>query len=140
MRHAARPRLVPPGHAITQQRRLGLLRRFATGTSIAIRPRAAACVLLLYAQPLSRILHLTAGDLVRDDDGQPASYRGMLTQLRDLGLPMRTARIAALRQLVLAVPAPVIAGALGFHHTTTTRQHIKAGATWSQYAANRDRD
>jgi len=39
----------------------------------------------------------------------------------DLGLPMRTARISALRQLVLQVPAPVIAGALGFHHTTTTR-------------------
>ena len=44
----------------------------------------------------------------------------MLIQLRDLGLPMRTARISALRQLVLQVPAPVIAGALGFHHTTTT--------------------
>ena len=72
--------------------------------------------------------------------GQPASYRGMLTQLRDLGLPMSTTRISALRQLVLQVPAPVIAGALGFHHTTTTRQHINAGATWSQYAANRDRD
>jgi hypothetical protein len=71
--------------------------------------------------------------------GQPASYRGMLTQLRDLGLPMRTARISDLRQLVLQVPAPVIADALGFHHTTTTRQHINAGATWSQYAANRDR-
>jgi hypothetical protein len=50
-------------------------------------------------------------------------------------LPLRTARISALRQLVLAVPAPVIADALGFHHTTTTRQHVRAGATWSQYAA-----
>jgi hypothetical protein len=28
----------------TQQRRLDLLRRFATDTSIAIRPRAAACL------------------------------------------------------------------------------------------------
>jgi len=55
-------------------------------------------------------------------------------------LKPRTARISALRQLVLQVPAPVIAGALGFHHTTTTRQHINAGTTWSQYAANRDRD
>jgi hypothetical protein len=57
----------------------------------------------------------------------------MLTQLRDLALPMRTARISALRQLVLAVPAPapVIASALGYHRTTTTRQHINAGATWA---------
>jgi hypothetical protein len=47
---------------------------------------------------------------------------------------LRTARISALRQLVLQVPAPVIAGALGFHHTTTTRQHVKAAGPWSQYA------
>ena len=58
----------------------------------------------------------------------------MPTQLREHGLPLRTARISALRQLVLAVPAPVVAGALGFHHTTTTRQHVKAGAPWSRYA------
>ena len=57
----------------------------------------------------------------------------MAAQLRDHGLPLRTARISALRQLVLAVPAPVIADALGFHHTTT-RQHLKAGGPWNQYA------
>ena len=66
--------------------------------------------------------------------GQPAAYRPMAAQLREQGLPLRTARISALRQLVLQVPAPVIAGALGFHHTTTTRQHVKAGGPWSQYA------
>jgi hypothetical protein len=65
--------------------------------------------------------------------GQPAAYRAMFTQLRDLGLPMRTARISALRQLILQVPAPVIADALGFHYTTTTRQHVHASAPWSQY-------
>ena len=58
----------------------------------------------------------------------------MAAQLRDHGLPLRTARISALRQLVLQVPAPVIADALGFHHTTTTRQHVKAAGPWSQYA------
>ena len=67
--------------------------------------------------------------------GQPAAYRSIADQLRDHGLPLRTARISALRQLVLQVPAPVIADALGFHHTTTTRQHINAGATWSRYVA-----
>jgi hypothetical protein len=46
---------------------------------------------------------------------------------------MRTARVAALRQLVLQVPASVIADALGFHHTTT-RQHVNAGAPWSHDA------
>jgi hypothetical protein len=141
--------------------------------------------MLLYAQPLSRILRLTASDLSRDGDGdgqtwlrlgdppspvpapfgtllhqlaatrhdhvpanhasdwlfpgrhagQPAAYRSMAGLLREHGLPLRTARISALRQLVLQVPAPVIAGALGFHHTTTTRQHVKAGGPWSQYAS-----
>ena len=137
--------------------------------------------MLLYAQPLSRILRLTSGDLTRDDDGctwlrlgdppspvpppfdallhqlaaarhdhvpanhagtwlfpgrhagQPAAYRTVAAQLRDLGLPLRTARISALRQLVLAVPAPVIADALGFHYTTTTRQYLNAGGSWSRY-------
>ncbi len=183
-RHLDIPRQQPyTGQVITQQRRLDLLRRFATSTAIPIKPRAAACLMLLYAQPLSRILRLTTAGLSRDEDGQtwlhlgeppspvpppfdallhqlaaarhdhvpanhasewlfpgrhagqPVSYRAMFTQLRDLGLPMRTARISALRQLVLAVPAPVIADALGFHYTTTTRQHINAGATWSRYAA-----
>jgi hypothetical protein len=46
---------------------------------------------------------------------------------------MRTARISALRQLVLQAPAPVIAEALGFHYTTTERQHANAGATWNRY-------
>lgn len=67
--------------------------------------------------------------------GQPAEYRSIAAQLRDHGLLLRTARISALGQLVLQVPAPVVAGALGFHHTTTTRQHINAGATWSRYVA-----
>ena len=183
-RHLDIPRQQPySGQAITQQRRLDLLRRFATDEAIPVRPRAAACLMLLYAQPLSRILRLSATDLTRGDDGQtwlrlgdppspvpvpfdallhqlaatrhdhvpanhasdwlfpgrhagqPAAYRPMAAQLRDHGLPLRTARISALRQLVLQVPAPVIADALGFHHTTTTRQHASAGATWSRYVA-----
>ena len=58
------------GQAITQKRRLELLRRFATDTAVPLRPRAAACIMLLYAQPLTRILRLTAGDLTRDGDGR----------------------------------------------------------------------
>jgi hypothetical protein len=84
-----------------------------------------------------------------DAFGEYAAYCGQrfaddphvyATVLFDEGLPMRTARISALRQLVLQVPAPVIADALSFHHTTTTRQHANAGATWSRYAGNHDRD
>ncbi len=60
---------------------------------------------------------------------------GLHRHLRKLGLPMRTGRAAALRDLVLQVPAPVIATALGFHRTTTQRQRAAAGGTWSRYAA-----
>ncbi|MGO9193753.1 MAG: hypothetical protein ACLP8X_35610 [Streptosporangiaceae bacterium] len=66
--------------------------------------------------------------------GQPMAYTTMHRRLRALGLPMRTGRAAALRELVQQVPAPVAAEALGFHHTTTQRQRAAAGATWSRYA------
>jgi hypothetical protein len=66
--------------------------------------------------------------------GQPATYTAMHRGMRQLGLPMRTGRAAALRDLVLQVPAPVAAAALGFHHTTTQRHRAAAGATWSRYA------
>ena len=69
--------------------------------------------------------------------GQPVTYRAMLVQLRDLGLPMRTARTSALRQLVLQAPASVVADALGFHHTTTQRQRANAVGTWNRYPATR---
>lgn len=173
------------GEAITQHRRLTLLRHYLTDSPAPLRPRAAACLMLLYAQPLSRILHLLTADITRSPDGQtlihlgdppspvpepfatlllrqaadanakttgtpasqwlfpgrnpgqPIAYRTVLQQLRDLGFPMRTARISALRQLVLQVPAPVVADALGFHHTTTQRQHTNAGGTWNRYPTGR---
>jgi hypothetical protein len=55
--------------------------------------------------------------------------------LRDLGIPLRLARAAAIRQLALHAPAPIIADALGFHHTTTQRQATYAGGIWNRYAA-----
>ena len=164
------------GEAITQHRRLALLRRYLTDPHAPVRIRAIACLMLLYAQPLSRVLRLAAGDITRDDDGQtwisfghppapvpepfaallhqqlngrpaghgtwlfpgrnpgqPAAYGTIFTLLRDLGFPMRAARISALRQLVLQAPAPVIAEALGFHHTTTQRQRANAAGTWAHY-------
>jgi integrase len=168
----------PQGEAITQHRRLTLLRRYISDDQPPARIRAAACLMLLYAQPLTRVLRLTTSDITRDDNGQtlihlghppapvpepfaslllqltthrppstgtwlfpgrnpgqPADYRTISTQLRACGFPLRTARISALRQLVLQAPAPVIATALGFHHTTTQRQHATAGATWNRYPA-----
>ncbi|WP_216858177.1 hypothetical protein [Actinomadura verrucosospora] len=44
------------------------------------------------------------------------------------------ARPAALRQLVLQAPAPVIARSLGFHDNSTTRIAAEAGGSWNRYA------
>jgi hypothetical protein len=69
--------------------------------------------------------------------GQPVSYPTLREQVSSLRLPLRQARISALHQLVLDAPAPVIADALGFHQTTTTRQTAHAGGTWNRYPAIR---
>ena len=169
------------GEALTQTRRIDLLRRLVTdhddGDDRPLGMRVAACVLLLYAQPVTRIMTLTSDDIAVDDDGmtltlgdppapvpepfaalvrrllaqrpagasrwlfpgrrpgQPLSYVSLSQGLRDLGVPLRLARVAAIRQLALQAPAPVIAEALGFHHTTTHRQTIHAGGIWNRYAA-----
>ncbi|TQM11003.1 MULTISPECIES: hypothetical protein [Pseudonocardia] len=182
------------GEALTQTQRLDLLRRSVTdhGADSAdsagdggdsgngpLRMRVAACVLLLYAQPVTRIRTITIDDIVTDDDGamtlrlgdppapvpepfatlvrrllaqrpagstnpwlfpgrhagQPLNYTSLSLGLRNLGIPMRRARVGAIRQLALQAPAPVIADALGFHNTTTQRQTINAGGIWNRYAA-----
>jgi hypothetical protein len=63
--------------------------------------------------------------------------RSLSNHLRALGIPLRQARTAALRQLVLDVSAPVVAQALGFHHTTTHRQNTHTGGTWNRYITTR---
>ena len=164
------------GEALTHTDRLDLLRGLVNDDDHpdgdgSLRTRVAACVLLLYAQPVTRIVTLTVDDIVDDENGamtlrlgdtlvrrllaqrtasntnrwlfpgrrpgQPLSYVSLSQGLRDLGVPLPRARIAALRQLVLQAPAPVIAEALGFHHTTTHRQTVYAGGIWNRYAAPR---
>jgi hypothetical protein len=61
-----------PGTAMTQQPRIELLRRYVNDEThddtddgaAPLHARTAACLLLLYAQPLSRILRLTHDDVV----------------------------------------------------------------------------
>lgn len=53
---------------ITRARRLELLRQILTDTDAPLRSRVAAGLLLLYAQPVSRIVRLTLDDIFEDDD------------------------------------------------------------------------
>ena len=172
-----------PRAPISQHRRLAWIRRVLTDEGLELRTRVAASLLLLFAQPITRLVRLTIDDVIRDGNdvhlrlGQPPSpvpapFAQMLNQLVDdranmntatnpdsqwlfpggragqpltagalrqrfqaLGLPTTTARTASLRQLVLQVPAPVVAKALGYSPGTTEHHRDAAGGTWSQYAA-----
>lgn len=171
------------GQRITQSRRLALLRQVLTNEQLPLRSRVASSLMLLYAQPASRIARLSIDDIIQDDDGQvrirlgqpltpvPEPFASLLlraanerdnmhtatnpdarwlspgrragqpinvgtlrTHTRQLGIPSTATRVAALRQLVLQAPAPIIAKALGFHYHTTHRHNIDAGGTWKTYA------
>jgi hypothetical protein len=180
------PQLAYQASPISQDERITLLQRILTGQDPPLRSRVAACLMLLYAQPASRLAQLTIDDITRDRAqvflrlgdppapvpqpfatmllqlaagranmnapanqsarwlfpgqraGQPLSpvYLGQL--VRQLGVPARAARAAALRQLVLQAPAPVVARALGYNHSTTTRMLTEAGGTWTSYPRGHD--
>jgi hypothetical protein len=186
--HMPKLRLPTPTAAkaapMSQRRRLQLIRRALTDERLALPTRVAACLTLLYAQPITRIVRLTLDDLTHQDGelhlrlgnpstpvpepfanlllkladdrphlntatntgarwlfpgrraGQPANPNGIREHLRRAGFPTGAARPAALRQLVLQTPAPVIAKSLGYHHITTTRVAANAGGTWNRYAPN----
>lgn len=55
------------GNQITQHRRLELIRRAVTDDHLPLRTRVAACLMLLYAQPVSRLRRLTTDDVIRQD-------------------------------------------------------------------------
>lgn len=175
-RHLDLPTLrTTQGRLLTQHRRLDLLRRVLDEAAGPVRARAAASLMLLYAQPASRLVLLTIDDVLHDGGhvlirlgepatpvpapfadlllrardehtntgagwlfpgraGQPIRSRTLADQIRELGVPGTSGRVAALRQLVLQAPAPVIAQALGFHDTTTTRITAQAGGSWNRYA------
>lgn len=190
--HAPRLRQAPaPTRAraspISQHRRLTWTRRILTDDTIELRTRVAAGLLLLFAQPITKIVKLTVDDVLQQgqDSGQdvylrlgdpptpvPEPLAGLLIELLDaranmntasnpdshwlfpggragqpltpgalrqrfqaLGLPTIPARTAALSQLVLQAPAPVIATALGYQDGTAERHRLAGGGTWSRYTA-----
>lgn len=57
------------------------------------------------------------------------------TRFRHAGIPALNGRTAALRQLVLQTPAPVVARMLGYTHDHTARLVTEVGGTWTRYAA-----
>lgn len=169
---------------LDQDERLRLLRESLENQDRPLHYRAAAVLLLLYAQPLTRIARMRVDQISRTDNGetmivfddQPIpvphpfdeilhqhltsrpnmntaanhaspwlfpGYRpgqhlhpGHLTKkLRENGIHLLSARNATLRALVLTMPPPIAAHALGYS-TQITEQHAKhAGNTWATYAS-----
>lgn len=90
--HAPRLQQVPnPGRTrvtpISQHRRLSWTRRILTDDTIALRTRVAAGLLLLFTQPITRIVTLTIDDvLYGQDHGQEGRLKGgqdVYRRLRD---------------------------------------------------------
>ncbi|MGQ4615608.1 hypothetical protein [Nocardia sp. R7R-8] len=91
-----------PGQPLTQHRRLQILRKLLTDNAIDLRLRVAFTLLLLYGQPLSRIVRLTVDDVITNDNGVsirfgepstpvPEPFAGLVLDLIDHRTNMRTA-------------------------------------------------
>ncbi|MCV7153461.1 hypothetical protein H7I57_19965 [Mycobacterium pyrenivorans] len=62
-----------------------------------------------------------------------------MKRLRALGIDLQGARNTALRELVSAIPAPLVAEMLGYSDKVTQKHVAEAGNTWAQYASGNDR-
>jgi len=63
------PHIQPPVKLLTQQRRIELIRRVHNGHGMHLTDRVLALLVLLYAQPLTRIQQLTVDDIDTTPDG-----------------------------------------------------------------------
>lgn len=62
------PAVILHAAPVSESERIGHLGRMLTGEELPLKVRVAGAVVLLYAQPLSRIVRLTLDDVIRDDD------------------------------------------------------------------------
>lgn len=69
----------PPSAPLPDHERVSQLGRLLTGHDLPLRTRVAAAIVLLYAQPLSRVVRLTLDDVIHDGEqvllrlGEPPS-------------------------------------------------------------------
>ncbi|MCY0934883.1 hypothetical protein [Streptomyces sp. H34-S4] len=75
-------------HPMSQHQRVAALQRVLADDSTSLRVRVAACLVLLFAQPVSRIVRMTADDVLRDGQhvalrlgGPPTPMPGPVTDL-----------------------------------------------------------
>ena len=69
--------------------------------------------------------------------GEQMNQTTMMNKLRNRGIDLRGARNAALRTLVLEMPAPIVADSLGYSYNVTDRHRSAARAIHADYVARR---
>jgi hypothetical protein len=72
--------------------------------------------------------------------GKPISTHGMIQKLNRHGIPVRTARNAALAALAADLPSPILADVTGMHRHTALRWVAYARRDWAEYLAVRAAD
>ncbi|MFE9976105.1 hypothetical protein ACFYRD_36685 [Streptomyces hirsutus] len=72
--------------------------------------------------------------------GKPISTHGMTQKLGRHGIPVRTARNAALAALAADLPGPILADVTGMHRHTALRWVAYARRDWAEYLAARAAD
>jgi len=72
--------------------------------------------------------------------GQHIHQSSVMNRLRDRGIDLRAARNSSLRALVLEMPAPLAADALGFSYQVADRHRVRGGATYFDYVSLRAKD
>lgn len=178
-RRAIARRPLGPAVTLAQRQRLDLIDTLTTTTALPLRDRVAGLFVLLYAQPLTRLVRLTYTDVIITGNqvslrlgepaapvpepvaailrryleqrstyrgpnanstwlfpghrpNQPLHHRSLANALRKAGIPIQTATTTTIRDLVMDVPAPVVASMLNYHHNTTARLATE-GTRWSRY-------
>jgi integrase len=127
--------------------RVSQLGRVLTDRDLPLRTRAAAAIVLLYAQSLSRIVRLTLDDVIRDGDqvllrlGEPPSpVPGPVADLLLKWIANRdNMNTATNRNSPWLFPGrragqPMNPDALGYHPVTTAKLAAQAAGTFSRYA------
>jgi hypothetical protein len=89
------------GNPVSQRQRLDLIRRAVTDDRVPLRTRVAACLMLLYAQPVSRLIRLTTDDVIQQDSE-------VLIRLGDPPAPVPEPFAALLLELALSGHQPGI--------------------------------
>jgi hypothetical protein len=102
------------GDPVSQRQRLDLIRRAVTDDRVPLRTRVAACLMLLYAQPVSRLIRLTTDDIIQHDSQ-------VLIRLGDPPAPVPEPFAALLLELASDQPRPA---------TDRTRTRTRTRTRW----------